>query len=82
MREQGFAQVEHLFKTAGSGEILYLIKVESAVKGEKFLDRGINPRYKNDLLPSAFVIAVARANRTFGDAISPTSPRRRGYDMS
>jgi hypothetical protein len=27
----GFAQVEHLFKTAGSGEILYLIKVESAV---------------------------------------------------
>jgi hypothetical protein len=27
----GFAQVEHLFKTAGSVEILYLIKVESAV---------------------------------------------------
>jgi hypothetical protein len=27
----GFPQVEHLFKTAGSGEILYLIKVESAV---------------------------------------------------
>jgi hypothetical protein len=30
----GFAQVEHLFKTAGSGEILYLIKVESAVSNK------------------------------------------------
>jgi hypothetical protein len=27
-----------------------------ALKGEKFLERGINPRYKNGLLPPAFVM--------------------------